>query len=317
MPDIEKVIAFARKNFFNDGAEGETVHLLCDEVERLREYCAREELNDYDAGEKKRIWQRERDEARRERDDAQENARRLKLAVDAARERLEFLDSMTAEKLRDMYTIDGCAGCAERQAKIDELEHSLNVATAPDHWEAEGDKERVHAQDRWSNALARSMARGVLEEFKELGAENYLAIELVAETGEQFEVTIQRIGGLTPSQKNLRLESTIADLRRENQRLRDACMCHRLQTARADAVAMVLVETNCNCASLGVGCPHSLQAVDSAGHGRPLYRISSGPILSTCCAAPLAAGELDDTCSACGRSGEGVADIYAREGEEE
>lgn len=33
---VESAIAFARSAFLNDGAEGETVHLLCNELERAR-----------------------------------------------------------------------------------------------------------------------------------------------------------------------------------------------------------------------------------------------------------------------------------------
>jgi hypothetical protein len=36
MPDISKVVEFARRTFLNDGAEGETVHMLCNEIERLQ-----------------------------------------------------------------------------------------------------------------------------------------------------------------------------------------------------------------------------------------------------------------------------------------
>jgi hypothetical protein len=35
MASIAETIAYARKVFANDGAEGETVHRLCDEIERL------------------------------------------------------------------------------------------------------------------------------------------------------------------------------------------------------------------------------------------------------------------------------------------
>ncbi len=34
-PRVEAIIEFARKTWPNDGAEGEPVHALCDEVERL------------------------------------------------------------------------------------------------------------------------------------------------------------------------------------------------------------------------------------------------------------------------------------------
>jgi hypothetical protein len=38
---IDGAIATLREAFFNVGAEGESVHLVCDEVERQREYLRR------------------------------------------------------------------------------------------------------------------------------------------------------------------------------------------------------------------------------------------------------------------------------------
>lgn len=38
---IDGAIATLRESFPNDGAEGESVHLVCDEVERQREYLRR------------------------------------------------------------------------------------------------------------------------------------------------------------------------------------------------------------------------------------------------------------------------------------
>lgn len=40
-PSIDSVIAFARKAFYRDGAEGEIVHELCDELERRGTRVAR------------------------------------------------------------------------------------------------------------------------------------------------------------------------------------------------------------------------------------------------------------------------------------
>lgn len=39
---VQSAIAFARETWRNDGAEGETVHLLCDAVEHLTERLASE-----------------------------------------------------------------------------------------------------------------------------------------------------------------------------------------------------------------------------------------------------------------------------------
>lgn len=68
--------------------------------------------------------------------------RRLLDELTQAREALQYAATLTEQKLKDMHTLSGCPGCADRQAQIDDLwrertalreQVSYNLPEARDH----------------------------------------------------------------------------------------------------------------------------------------------------------------------------------------
>lgn len=96
---------------------------------------------------------------------------------------------------------DRCAKCAEYETTIARLK-SINYK--------DDSVNPIVADAAFDGAAVKLFAASAVHWFKETGGENFVTLDMSdPKTGEHYEVTMQKCGGMTPAQKLAKLEDAI------------------------------------------------------------------------------------------------------------
>jgi hypothetical protein len=104
------------------------------------------------------------------------------------------------------------AAKAFMQKEIDQLNTEIEELMQPKLKELHYDSSGLNAQ--FEGGAVHLFAAAFIEQFKESGATNYLTMSFTHPDGE-FEVTLQRAGGLSPSEKAAELQEEVEALKEQ------------------------------------------------------------------------------------------------------
>jgi hypothetical protein len=103
------------------------------------------------------------------------------------------------------FTKRKCAQCAEYKNVMAEL-RKLEMCM---------DENKYSTFAQFGGAAVKIFAASMVNWFKETGGKNYVTVEMHdPDTGERYELTMQKAGAKTPGDKIRELEATITELRR-------------------------------------------------------------------------------------------------------
>ena len=95
-------------------------------------------------------------------------------------------------------------------ARCKELEQGLARLKSIDFQASETDQMVLHAS--FDGAAVKLFAASAVHWFRESGGKNFVTLELTdPKTGEGYQLTMQRKGGISPAQKLRELEQRLAD----------------------------------------------------------------------------------------------------------
>lgn len=100
---------------------------------------------------------------------------------------------------------DRCAKCAEYE---DAIAHLTSI-----DYKADGVHPTV-ANAAFDGAAVKLFAASAVQWFKDTGGKNFVTLDMNdPKTGEHYEVTMQKAGGMTPAQKLGKLQGALAQIR--------------------------------------------------------------------------------------------------------